>query len=88
MYYDLEESPLKFVFPEPGPLQGIKRRETPILKLTNVTVKYPQAESPQLTHVNLQCSLSSRIAVVGANGAGTQGGKLGKLDSFSGMVMG
>lgn len=70
VYYDLSASPFKYKLPEPGFLEGIKRKESPILKLTNVNVTYPGCEKPQLIDVNVQCGLGSRVAVLGANGAG------------------
>jgi elongation factor 3 len=71
VYYELsadEES--KFVFPEPGYLEGVKSTTKSILSMRNVSFQYPTAPKPQLDKVNVQCSLASRVAVVGPNGAG------------------
>lgn len=38
--------------------------------MTDITFTYPGAPKPQLNNVTVQCSLSSRIACVGENGAG------------------
>jgi len=70
-YYELsatEEE--KFKFPPPGPLEGVKSTTKAILSYRGLSFQYKTAEKPQLTDVNVQCSLASRVAVVGANGAG------------------
>jgi ABC-type transport system involved in cytochrome bd biosynthesis fused ATPase/permease subunit len=59
-----------FRFPTPGLLDGITSKEKPICKLTNVSFAYPGAAKPQLTDVNVAARLSSRVAVIGVNGAG------------------
>ena len=41
-----------------------------VLKTKNVYFQYPAAPLPQLIDVSIQCSLASRVAVVGVNGAG------------------
>ena len=41
-----------------------------VLKTKGVFFQYPQAPLPQLIDVSIQCSLASRVAVVGVNGAG------------------
>jgi elongation factor 3 len=69
-YYELEAASLKFRFPTPGLLDGISSKEKPICKLTNVVFTYPGATTPQLTDVNVAARLSSRVAVIGVNGAG------------------
>jgi ATPase subunit of ABC transporter with duplicated ATPase domains len=69
-YYELEAASLKFRFPTPGLLDGISSKEKPICKLTNVSFAYPGAAAPQLTDVNVAARLSSRVAVIGVNGAG------------------
>jgi elongation factor 3 len=69
-YYELEAASLKFRFPTPGLLDGISSKEKPICKLSNVVFTYPGATVPQLTDVNVAARLSSRVAVIGVNGAG------------------
>eukprot|EP00122_Pirum_gemmata_P003796 Pgem_evm1s3442 len=59
-----------FEFPEPGNLDGINTKGKPILKMTDITFTYPGAKKAQLNHVTVRCSLSSRVACVGVNGAG------------------
>ena len=61
---------LKFVFPAPKALDGILRRDMPIVRLKGVDFTYEGAEKPQLMDVNVQCNMETRVAVLGANGAG------------------
>ncbi|KAI9265973.1 armadillo-type protein [Sporodiniella umbellata] len=69
-YYSLEASQIKFAFPEPGYLEGIKTKERAILKMKNVDFQYPGSDRKQLIDISMQCSLASRVAVIGPNGAG------------------
>ena len=69
-YFELATTDLKFKFPEPGRLEGVKTSTQKFLEMENVDYCYPGAETNTLTNVNLKMSLSSRIAVLGANGAG------------------
>ncbi|KAI8988549.1 P-loop containing nucleoside triphosphate hydrolase protein [Mycotypha africana] len=69
-YYSLEASQIKFKFPEPGFLEGIKTKERAILKMKNVDFQYPGSDKKQLLDITMQCSLASRVAVIGPNGAG------------------
>lgn len=69
-YYELSSDLVAFSFPEPGPLEGVKSLTKAVLKTKNVFFQYPTAPQPQLIDVSIQCSLASRVAVVGVNGAG------------------
>mmetsp|Transcript_9462 Transcript_9462/g.14142 ORF Transcript_9462/g.14142 Transcript_9462/m.14142 type:complete len:1020 (+) Transcript_9462:148-3207(+) len=69
-YYELSSDLIAFSFPEPGPLEGVKSLTKAVLKTKNVFFQYPTAPLPQLIDVSIQCSLASRVAVVGVNGAG------------------
>jgi len=69
-YYELSSDLVAFSFPEPGPLEGVKSLTKAVLKTKNVFFQYPAAPLPQLIDVSIQCSLASRVAVVGVNGAG------------------
>jgi len=60
----------KFVFPEPGFLEGVKDKSKAIVKMNNMSFKYPGATKYQLSDVTVQVSLSSRVACIGENGAG------------------
>merc|ERR1712167_87127 len=69
-YFELTNETMKFVFPEPGPLEGVKSRSKVILRMNNVTFTYPSKDKPTIMDINLTCSQMSRVAVIGANGAG------------------
>jgi elongation factor 3 len=69
-YYELSSDNVAFSFPEPGPLEGVKSLTKAVLRTKNVFFQYPAAPLPQLIDVSIQCSLASRVAVVGVNGAG------------------
>jgi elongation factor 3 len=69
-YFELSTTDLKFTFPEPGRLEGIRTSTQKFLEMENVDYRYPGAKENSLNGVNLKMSLSSRVAVVGANGAG------------------
>jgi len=69
-YFELSDKNEKWVFPKPGSLEGVKSRGRTILKMTDVTFKYPSHEKNTVEHVTLTCCMASRVAVIGANGAG------------------
>mmetsp|Transcript_7600 Transcript_7600/g.14376 ORF Transcript_7600/g.14376 Transcript_7600/m.14376 type:complete len:744 (+) Transcript_7600:164-2395(+) len=69
-YFELSTTDLKFIFPDPGRLEGIRTSTQKFLEMDNVDFRYPGADKNTLTGVNLKMSLSSRVAVLGANGAG------------------
>ncbi|KAI7864502.1 P-loop containing nucleoside triphosphate hydrolase protein [Spinellus fusiger] len=69
-YYHLDASDVKFSFPKPSVLQGVRSSTKAILKMTDCTYTYPGADKPSLRNATASLSLSSRVAVVGPNGAG------------------
>ena len=69
-YYELSTDIVKFHFPSPGPLIGVKSLTKAVLKLSNVSFQYPGSVMHQLSNVSVQVSLASRVAIIGANGAG------------------
>ena len=69
-YYELSNDNVSFKFPDPGPLDGVKSLTKAVLKTKGIHFQYPVAPRPQLIDVSIQCSLASRVAVVGVNGAG------------------
>jgi len=71
-YFELatNDKGLKFDFPEPGRLEGVKTSTQKFLEMENVDFRYPGSEENQLSDVNLKMSLSSRVVILGANGAG------------------
>jgi len=69
-YFSLKESKLKFKFPQPGPIDGVKSKGKALMKMGGCTFTYPVNETPTLFDISVQVSLSSRVACVGENGAG------------------
>merc|ERR1712071_300292 len=64
-YFELSNEVMKFTFPEPGPMEGVKSRSKVVLRMNNVFLTYPTNMD-----VSLTVSQVSRVAVIGANGAG------------------
>jgi len=69
-YFELSNEIMKFVFPEPGSMEGVKSRSKVVLRMSNVTFQYPTKDKPTIMDVSLTVSQVSRVAVIGANGAG------------------
>ncbi|THU95395.1 hypothetical protein K435DRAFT_829140 [Dendrothele bispora CBS 962.96] len=69
-YYTLAATSVKFSFPPPGSLMGVRSPTRAILKMTNCTFTYPGRSTPSLYNVSCALSLSSRVGIVGPNGAG------------------
>merc|ERR1719428_1779633 len=69
-YFELTNETMAFTFPMPGPMEGVKSRSKVVLRMNNVTFQYPTKDKPTIMDVSLTVSQVSRVAVVGANGAG------------------
>jgi len=69
-YFELRNDVVKFKFPEPGQLEGVKSKSKTLLKMNDVTYQYPTRDTPTIFDINLECSRVSRVGVIGANGAG------------------
>jgi elongation factor 3 len=69
-YFELSDKNEKWVFPTPGALEGVKSRGRTILKMQDVSFNYPSHEKNTVEQVSLTVCQASRVAVVGANGAG------------------
>jgi elongation factor 3 len=69
-YFELKSSKQKFVFPQPGFIEGVKSKGRALMRMTDCTFTYPGCSEPTIYNVSIQLSLSSRVAVVGPNGAG------------------
>merc|ERR1719378_721168 len=69
-YFELSDKNEKWVFPVPGALEGVKSRGRTIPKMQDVTFKYATSERNTIEDVSLTVCMASRVAVVGANGAG------------------
>ncbi|KAI9349463.1 P-loop containing nucleoside triphosphate hydrolase protein [Zopfochytrium polystomum] len=69
-YYTLTASQVKFSFPPPSILVGVRSNTKSILYMNNVTYTYPGASKKSLNNASVSVSLSSRVGIVGPNGAG------------------
>ncbi|CAB9524963.1 [NU+] prion formation protein 1 [Seminavis robusta] len=69
-YFSLSASKMKFKFPQPGPIEGVKSKGKALMKMSKCTFTYPGNEAPTLFDISIQVSLSSRVACIGENGAG------------------
>ncbi|KAL7419117.1 [NU+] prion formation protein 1 [Cryptotrichosporon argae] len=69
-YYTLAATSVKFSFPPPGNLVGVRSNTRAIMKLVNCTFTYPGMSKPSLRNVSCSLSLSSRVGILGPNGAG------------------
>merc|ERR1712060_306611 len=69
-YFELSNEVMKFTFPEPGAMEGVKSRSKVVLRMNNVYFQYPTRDKPTIMDVSLTVSQVSRVAVIGANGAG------------------
>lgn len=69
-YFSISESKMKFKFPQPGPIEGVKSKGKALMKMSGCTFTYPVNQTPTLFDISVQVSLSSRVACVGENGAG------------------
>ncbi|KAG8857964.1 hypothetical protein FRB96_005455 [Tulasnella sp. 330] len=69
-YYTLAATSVRFSFPPPGSLMGVRSNTRAILKLSKCTFTYPSRKDPSLIDVSCALSLSSRVGIIGPNGAG------------------
>merc|ERR1712232_802552 len=69
-YFELTNETMAFTFPVPGAMQGIKSRSKVIMRMNNVSFTYPTKDIPTIKNISLAVSQVSRVAVIGANGAG------------------
>jgi len=69
-YFSFTESKMKFKFPQPGTIEGVKSKGKALMKMSKCTFTYPVNQTPTLFDISIQVSLSSRVACVGENGAG------------------
>lgn len=69
-YFDFKATKMRFKFPQPGFIQGVKSKGKALMKMTDVTFTYPGNTKPTISNITVQVSLSSRVACVGVNGAG------------------
>lgn len=69
-FFELKASKLKFKFPQPGPIEGVRSKGKALMKMSHCDFTYPVNTRPTLFDISVQVSLSSRVACVGENGAG------------------
>merc|ERR1719497_177395 len=69
-YFELSDKNESWVFPVPGTLEGVKSRGKTILKMNDVSFKYPGRPHNVVENISLTVCMASRVAVIGANGAG------------------
>ena len=84
-YFEIKKTNKRMKFPEPGKLEGVNSKGKPIMKMASCTFTYGinqkgfvntksgianQEDMPTLYDITIRCSLSSRVACVGKNGAG------------------
>merc|ERR1711865_922838 len=69
-YFELSNEVMNFTFPLPGPMEGVKSRSKVVLRMNSIDVQYPTKDKPTIMDVSLTVSQCSRVAVIGANGAG------------------
>jgi len=69
-FFELKSSKLKFKFPQPGFIEGVKSKGRPLMKMDDVAFTYPGNDTPTISEITVRVSLSSRVACVGVNGAG------------------
>merc|ERR1711959_700773 len=69
-YFVLKNDVTKFNFPVPGPLAGVKSKSRHLVKMKDVAFHYPARDTPTVFDICLEASRVSRVAVIGANGAG------------------
>lgn len=69
-YFSIKESKLKFKFPQPGAIEGVKSRSKALMKMSHCDFTYPGNDKPTLYDISIQVSMASRVGCVGENGAG------------------
>ena len=69
-FFELKASNIKFDFPNPTNIQGIKSKGKALMKMQNCFFTYPSNSTPTIKDIQLQISLQSRISIVGPNGSG------------------
>lgn len=69
-FFSIKESKLRFKFPQPGPIEGVKSRSKALMKMGHCDFTYPGNTVPTLFDISIQVSMASRVGCVGENGAG------------------
>merc|ERR1712176_1304946 len=58
-YFSLTASKMKFKFPQPGPIEGVRSKGKALMKMQHCTFTYPVNQKPTLFDISVQVSLSS-----------------------------
>ena len=70
-YFEMRSSTgFKFKFPAPSFVDGVKQAGTPLMKMENISFKYPTGEKNVLNNVSIRVSMASKVGCVGRNGQG------------------
>jgi elongation factor 3 len=70
-YFEMKSSTdFKFKFPAPGFVDGVKQAGTVLMKMDNISFKYPTGENNVLDNVSIRVSMASKVGCVGRNGGG------------------
>jgi len=69
-YFEFKATKMKFTFPQPCFLEGVKSRGKALMKMDNVSLTYPGNKVPTIQDITVRASMASRVACVGVNGAG------------------
>ena len=69
-YFSIHDTEMKFKFPEPTQLEGVRSKTKAIIKAVNISFTYPGSNQPTFQNVSCQLSQASRVACIGPNGAG------------------
>jgi elongation factor 3 len=65
-----KEDAVKFAFPQPGALEGVKSCTRAVVKMDHCTFTYPGNTKPTIEDISFKVSMASRVGVCGKNGEG------------------
>eukprot|EP00968_Pinguiococcus_pyrenoidosus_P019160 scaffold2036_cov256-Pinguiococcus_pyrenoidosus.AAC.15 len=69
-YFEFKATRLKFTFPQPTYIDGVRSRSSPLMRVTDASLVYPGNTQPTIEHATVSVSRASRVACIGPNGAG------------------
>jgi len=69
-YFEFKATRLKFTFPQPTYIEGVRSRTSPLMRVTDCSLTYPGNRQPTIEHATVSVSRASRVACIGPNGAG------------------
>ena len=61
-YFSIHDTEMKFKFPEPTQLEGVRSKTKAIIKAENISFTYPGSNQPTFQNVSCQLSQASRVA--------------------------